>query len=229
MTAPISTTLHRQLESIFDRLAAYYGPQEWWPDPNPFEVVAGALLVQNTAWVNAQTALDNLAAARALSIPSILELGEETLQGLIRPSGYFRQKASKLRAFAEHVQSQYGGDLAEMLGRPLDELRPELIAIWGVGAETADTILLYAARRPAYVVDRYTTRILTRLAASPVGLSHDELRSWLMQAIPPDADKYAEQHALLVVHGKTLCRKTPNCPECPLVSICRYGSGVVVQ
>ena len=228
MTPQAPTGLRRRLTPVFETLAAHFGPQGWWRSADGFEVIAGALLVQNTAWPNAQAALDNLAAVGALSIQGVLRLDEATLQDLVRPSGYYRQKALKLRVFAAYVQDMYGGSLDAMLDRPLDELRAELLALWGVGAETADTILLYAARQPSYVVDRYTARILARLGVVPEGITHDRLRTWLMQAIAPDVERYAEQHALLVRHGKTFCRTTPDCPECPLLGICRYGSGVVL-
>lgn len=192
-------------------------------------MIAGALLVQNTAWANAQAALDNLRAAGALSVAGVLGVSEARLQELVRPSGYYRQKTLKLQTFAAQVRDRHGGRLSEMLGQPMERLRDELLGIWGVGTETADSIILYAARQPSFVVDTYTRRILSRLGLVADDLGAGELRAMLMAAIPPDVDAYAEYHALLVRHGKVFCRRTPRCPECPLGGLCRYGSGVVVR
>ena len=221
--------LGRRLEPLFEALAAHFGPQRWWPAEHSFEMIVGALLVQNTAWVNAQAALDSLRLAGALSVEGILRLDELTLQELIRPSGYFRQKAAKLRTFAEHVRDHHRGSLSAMLNRPMEALRQELLGIWGVGAETADSILLYAARQPSFVVDGYTGRILRRTGLVTDDVSPAALRRWLMDSIPADVAIYAEYHALLVRLGKTFCRKTPGCPECPVLGVCRYGSGVLLR
>ncbi len=225
--APVD--LGRRLEPVFDALARHYGPQRWWPARHSFEMIAGALLVQNTAWTNAQRALDNLRAARALSIEGILRLDDLTLQELVRPSGYFRQKAAKLRSFAQHVRDAHGGELTALLGLPIDDLRLELLSIWGVGAETADSIILYAAHQPSFVVDGYTVRLLSRIGLIDDRTSRRLLRIWLMRAIAPDPRRYAEYHALVVRHGKALCQKTPNCPDCPLLGMCRHGGGVVLR
>lgn len=221
--------LGRRLEPVFDALARHYGPQHWWPARHSFEMIAGALLVQNTAWTNAQRALDNLTAARALSVQGILDLDELTLQELVRPSGYYRQKAAKLRSFARHVRDEHGGELAALLSLPMGGLRRELLSIWGVGAETADAIILYAAQQPSFVVDGYTVRVLSRIGLIEGRTSRRLVRKWLMEAIAPDPRRYAEYHALVVRHGKAPCRKTPDCPECPLLAMCRYGGGVVLR
>ncbi len=222
-------SLARRLAPVFDTLAAHFGRQGWWPAGHDFEMIAGALLVQNTAWANARAALDNLQAAGALSVAGILGAGDARLQELVRPSRYYRQKALKLQAFAGQVRDRHGGRLSEMLDQPMDRLRDELLSIWGVGAETADAIILYAARQPSFVVDAYTRRILTRLGLIADDIGAGELRALLMEGIPPDVDTYAEYHALLVRHGKVFCHKTPRCPECPLSSLCQYGSGVAVR
>ena len=224
-----SVFLGRQLDAIFGALMKQFGRQGWWPARHEFEVVAGALLVQNTTWTNAQAALDNLRAAGKLSVAGVLGIGTDQLQELVRPSGCYRQKARKLQAFAVHVRNQHDGRLSEMLDQPMDLLRNALLGIWGVGEETADSIILYAAQQPSFVVGAYTRRILKRLGLVAGDIRAGELRALLMVAIPPDLAVYSEGHALLVQHGKTFCRKTPRCATCPLVSRCRYGRGSVVH
>ena len=164
---PSPAELAARLEPLLDALAEHFGPQRWWTTTEPFEVIAGALLVQNTAWTGAAKAIENLRAAGALSIEGILGLDELRCQELVRPSGSFRQKTAKLQAFAAHVRDEYDGDLAHMLRAPTEPLRRELLGIWGVGPETADAILLYAARQPSFVADTYTQRALERLGVIP--------------------------------------------------------------
>ena len=225
MTLPAPAELADRLEPLLDALAEHFGPQRWWTDTDPFEVIAGALLVQNTAWTGAAKAIENLRAAGALSIDGILALDELSCQELVRPSGSFRQKTAKLHAFATHVRAAHDGDLHRMLRAPMEPLRRELLGIWGVGPETADAILLYAARQPSFVVDTYTQRSLERLGVIPGGAPRPALRALLLAALPPDAWQLAEAHGLFVRLGKAHCRSTPDCASCPLLMGCRYGSG----
>ena len=192
-------------------------------------MIAGALLVQNTAWTGAAKAIENLRAAGVLSIDGILGLDYLRCQELVRPSGSFRQKTAKLQAFAAHVRDEYDGDLAHMLRAPMAPLRRELLGIWGVGPETADAILLYAARQPSFVADTYTQRALERLGVIPRGVPRAALRTLVLAALPQDAERLAEQHAMFVRLGKAHCRTTPDCAPCPLLLGCRYGSGGSVQ
>lgn len=225
MTLPSPAELADRLEPLLDALAEHFGPQRWWTDTDTFEVIAGALLVQNTAWIGAAKAIENLRAAGALSIDGILALDELRCQELVRPSGSFRQKTAKLHAFAGHVRDEHDGDLDRMLHTPIELLRRELLDIWGVGPETADAILLYAARQPSFVVDTYTQRTLERLGVIPKDMPRAALRALLLEALPADAWRLAEAHGLFVRLGKAHCRSTPDCATCPLLLGCRYGSG----
>lgn len=159
-----------QLLTIYTRLFAAYGPQGWWPGGHdPFEVIVGAILTQSAAWTNVEKALTNLRNAGALTPEALLKLSEEELGRLVRPSGYFQMKARKLQAFARMLQEEAGGDLSRLFAQPLPALRTRLLATYGIGPETADDILLYAARKPVFVVDAYTVRIFRRLGIMPGG------------------------------------------------------------
>ena len=204
-------------------LRAEHGPQEWWPARHSFEMCAGAILVQNTAWVNARRALDNIESRGADSVIGIAMLSQAELAELARPSGYYNQKAAKLAAFCEHVLDSHEGDLGRFLSLPLEQLRGELLGIWGIGAETADAIILYASKQPSFVIDTYTVRLLDRMGIAPADLSRKVLREAVMEVLEPDVRQYAELHALIIQHGKATCRKTPRCEECVLLANCRYG------
>ena len=204
-------------------LRAEYGPQEWWPARHSFEMCAGAILVQNTAWANARSALDNIEARGADSVIGIAMLSQAELADLVRPSGYYNQKAAKLAGFCEHVLDGYEGDLGMFLSLPMERLRKELLGIWGIGAETADAIILYASKQPSFVIDTYTVRLLDRMGIVPADVSRKVLREAVMAALEPEVREYAEFHALIIQHGKATCRKTPRCEECVLLADCRYG------
>jgi endonuclease-3 related protein len=170
---------------VYRRLLAVYGPQGWWPfgsaqdrpgNGDPFEVVVGAILTQNTAWANVERALARLRTAGVLSVDGIRGIDEAALAELIRPSGYFNGKARKLKAFVAMVDAEFGGDLATLLALPLAALRPQLLATHGIGPETADAIALYAAGRPAFVVDAYTRRIADRLGLAPPARTYEGYR-----------------------------------------------------
>ena len=218
-----------RLMATYDQLRAIYGPQGWWPAKHSFEMCAGAILVQNTAWANARRALDNLERNGADSVLGVVALSEVELADLVRPSGYYNQKAAKLAIFCEHVVEQYGADLGSFLALPLDRLRTELLELWGIGEETADSIILYAARKPSFVMDTYTARLLERMGIVPPGTGKTELRAAVMAAIPEDVKLYAEFHALIVQHGKHRCGSTPQCGECSLIASCKFGqtTGIV--
>ena len=243
MNLPSPAELAARLEPLLDALAEHFGPQRWWTTTEPFEVIAGALLVQNTAWTGAAKAIENLRAAGVLSIDGILGLDDLRCQELVRPSGSFRQKTAKLQAFAAHVRDEYDGDLARMLRAPTEPLRRELLGIWGVGPETADAILLYAARQPSFVADTYTQRArelcivpaaaglpLERLGVIPRDVPRAALRTLLLAALPQDAERLAEHDTRCSCgSAKAHCRSTPDCAPCPLLLGCRYGSGGRVQ
>jgi endonuclease-3 related protein len=206
----------RRLLRLYDRLHRRYGPQRWWPARSRFEVVVGAILAQNAAWRNAERAIAQLRRAGALELSTVLTLPPGRLAALLRPSGTFRLKASRLRAFARHVARRHGSRLGRLLARPLPVLRAELRGIPGIGPETADAIALYAAGRPIFVVDAYTRRILARHRLVTPGVDYAAVQALLMTHLPHDPALFNEFHALLVRVGKEHCRTQPRCVGCPL-------------
>jgi endonuclease-3 related protein len=206
------------LREYFDTLSNALGPMNWWPAKTPFEVIVGAILTQSTAWVNVEHALANLRQARMLSPGRMEKVPEERLARLIQPSGYFRQKAKKLKAFVGFLRERHGGSLVRMFRTPTVELRDQLLAVHGIGPETADSILLYAGGHPVFVVDAYTHRILNRHELSSGKTDYAAVQSFFQASLPQDAALYNEFHALLVNVGKNWCRKSrPRCEDCPLL------------
>jgi endonuclease-3 related protein len=226
-------------------LVRRWGGQNWWPAQSRFEVIVGAFLTQNTAWVNVEKAIANLRRARVLSVKGIWEIPLLELEQLVRPSGYFRQKAQRLKTFLHFADTNYGRSLDRMFAQPTEKLRPELLALNGVGPETADSILLYAGNHPVFVVDAYTRRILERHGIIGPKATYEEIRVLIENAIStaepevlevPEpgaeprhavsrmsamrrshiAQHYNEFHALIVKTGNELCRSTPRCDRCPL-------------
>jgi endonuclease-3 related protein len=221
-------SVKNELMQIFDRLAAHFGPLHWWPAETPFEVVVGAILTQNTAWTNVELAIAGLKAAGVLRPEGLRELARDRLEELIRPAGFFRQKARRLQLFVAHLFARCGGDLRSLLAGPLRDVRAELLSLEGIGPETADSILLYAGEHPTFVVDAYTRRLFTRLGILHGTEGYEQIRSLFMVALPEEADLFNEYHALIVEECKTFCRKnTPLCPSCPLLSKCPFGRKVV--
>jgi endonuclease-3 related protein len=206
----------RRVLGLYDRLHRRYGPQCWWPARSRFEVVVGAILTQNAAWRNAARAIARLRAAGALTVPAVLALPPTRLAALLRPSGTFRVKARRLRAFARHVADRHGGRLGRLLALPLPALRAELRGIPGIGPETADAVALYAAGRPIFVVDAYTRRILARHRLVALDADYAQVQALLMAHLPHDPALFNEFHALLVRVGKEHCRIRPRCEGCPL-------------
>jgi len=211
------------LREIYGRLLAAYGPQHWWPADEPFEVIVGAILTQSTAWANVEKAVAGLKAAGALNPHSLHDMPVEQLARLIRPSGYYNAKARKLKSFAERLFEGYDGDLAKLFALDDDSLRRELLSIHGVGEETADSIMLYAARRPSFVIDAYTVRILSRLGIAPPSQTYGACQALFTASLEPDEGLFNEYHALLVRHGKDVCHKQPRCGCCCLASLCQHG------
>ena len=205
------------LSKYFDALFRAHGEQHWWPGRSPFEVIVGAILVQNTSWVNAARAIANLRQAKLLT-PSALEKVPQTkLVRLIRSSGYFRQKARKLKAFVKFLRKEHRGSLAEMSCTPTATLREQLLGVHGIGPETADSILLYAGNRPVFVVDAYTRRILQRHGLATGKESYEEIRGLFEKSLPNDSQLFNEFHALIVHTSKNYCRtRAPLCSQCAL-------------
>ena len=206
----------RILRDMYDRLWAAYGPQHWWPAETPTEVVIGAILTQNTAWKNVTRAIDNLKAADSMTWTSLRQLSEDALAKLIQPSGTYHVKAARLKAFVDHLWQHHDGSLASMLDGDLDDARRRLLAIPGIGPETADAILLYAGNRPSFVVDAYTRRILRRHFVIDAGVGYETVRRLFHEALAPDSQMFNEYHALFVEVGKTHCRTRARCEGCPL-------------
>jgi len=210
------------LTTIYHLLLGRYGERNWWPADSPFEVAVGAILTQNTNWNNVEKAISNLRSANALSCIAICDLSRPKLENLIRPSGFFRQKADRLQLFCCYLRDNYQARLEKLLQQPLQPLREELLAQKGIGPETADSILLYAGSHPSFVVDAYTSRLLSRLGLLNGKEKYAEIRDFFMAQLPSDCALYNEYHALIVIHCKEHCRKRPDCMGCPLASACKY-------
>lgn len=217
------------LLEIYRRLLEAYGPQDWWPAESRFEMIAGAILTQAAAWRNVEMALGNLKSAGICDWSDVDGMPVDSLAELVRPSGYYNAKARKLKAFAACVCQDYGGSLDEMFAADTTTLRRELLAIYGIGPETADDILVYAAGKPSFVVDAYTIRILRRVGFRPMG--RDDYHGWqalFHQELAPDVAVFNEFHALLDQHHKVSCAKNaPRCWSCCLQDICATGKAAV--
>ena len=216
------------LHNYFETLSRSLGPMGWWPGRTPFEVIVGAILTQNTAWTNVEKAITNLRREHLLTPRAIERVPESHLAKLIRPSGYFRQKAKKLKTFVHFLSAEYGGSLTKMFRTPTPELRQQLLDIWGIGPETADSILLYAGQHTVFVVDAYTHRILGRHGLLPNSgrtPDYETVRAFFETRLPRNTQLYNEFHALLVNVGKNWCRtRNPRCEQCPLKSHLPTGS-----
>ena len=214
--------LRRQLTEVYRLLLDRYGPQRWWPADDPFEVIVGAILTQSAAWGNVEKAMLNLKQAGALTPVSLRKLPLDKLAELIYPSGYYNAKALKIKSFVEHLGDAHQDSLEKLFSLDIASLRRELLNIHGIGPETADSIILYAARKPIFVIDAYTRRILSRLRLSPPRDDYSAFQKLFMQNLPADEKLFNEYHALLVRHGKEVCKKAPLCAQCCLRGICLY-------
>jgi len=217
-------SLGQALTDIYRRLFDRFGPQHWWPADGPFEVIVGAILTQSAAWSNVEKAIANLKAADVLSPAKLRRLQLPKLAGLVRPCGYYNAKALKLKSFVFWLGNHYHDDLDSLFATGTDELRQELLSIHGIGRETADSILLYAAGKPIFVVDAYTRRILGRIGLVPQKDSYADYQALFMEHLPPDAGVFNEYHALLVRLGKDFCRRRPLCNQCCLKDICQLAT-----
>lgn len=216
-TVPLAPVV--DLQTYYDALFSAYGPQHWWPGRSAFEVIIGAILTQNTSWTNVEPAIRNLRREKLLTPRAIEAVSSARLARLLRSSGYFRQKAKKLKYFVHFLRSEYGGSLTKMFRTPTAVLREKLLAVHGIGPETADSILLYAGEHPVFVVDAYTRRLLERHALAAPEQSYEEIQRLFERSTPRDAPLYNEFHALIVRTGKEYCRaRNPRCSECPLHS-----------
>ncbi|OQA29369.1 MAG: Endonuclease III [Verrucomicrobia bacterium ADurb.Bin345] len=207
------------LYRVYRDLHRHFGPQHWWPGRTRLEIIVGAILTQNTAWSNVERAIRNLRKARALNLESLHRVPLETLAEWIRPAGYFRVKARRIRSFTTLACEQFGGDLRRLFALETAPLREILLAVNGIGPETADSILLYAAERPVFVVDAYTRRFLLRHRWIGARATYDEMAGLFTAQLSRDVALYNEYHALIVALGKNRCKARPRCEGCPLESL----------
>jgi len=214
------------LQVAYRRLLEHYGRQNWWPGDSPFEVMVGAVLVQNTNWQNAARAIETLKDEGLLAPDALVAAAQEELQELIRPAGYFRQKAARLQSLARFVTDNYGGSLEAMFAEEFTTLRAGLLSINGIGPETADSILLYAGGLPTFVIDTYTHRVVKRHGWAAADADYHALKEHFENALDRDAALFNEYHALLVRVGKEHCRTAPRCEGCPLAELLPEGGPV---
>jgi endonuclease-3 related protein len=217
--------LRTKLLEIFARLETAYGPQHWWPGETPFEVIVGAILTQSAAWTNVEKCITNLKAKDVLSPRALREAPLEDLAQLVFPSGYYNVKAGKVKAFVSWLGERHNDSLEALFAREVPELREELLRVHGIGEETADSILLYAANKPIFVIDAYTRRIMDRVFAKSVGRTYADYQDVFMKHLPQDEKLFNEYHALFVRHGKERCKKKPQCGDCCLHELCASSAG----
>ena len=218
--------ISKELIALYRALYRSFGPQHWWPGDTSFEVMAGAVLTQNTAWGNVEKAITNLKRQRLLTPSRLASVSSDRLASLIRPCGYFNIKTRRLTNLLVLVRDHYRGSLKRMFADDPEELRKSLLGVNGIGPETADSILLYAAKKPAFVVDAYTRRILARHGFISYNAEYHEVQRLFTENLPKDTGLYNEFHALIVRVGKERCRKrNPLCSECPLESLLPRRSG----
>jgi endonuclease-3 related protein len=214
------------LPAWYEALLAAHGHRGWWPGKSRTEVILGAILTQNTAWTNVETALAMLRAAGLLDFVSLQRVPEVELASHLRSSGAFRQKARKVLAFLQTLDETAGGSLARMARIPTPELRADLLGTWGIGPETADCILLYAFRRPIFVVDAYTRRVLARHGLQRENAPYAEVQALFHDALPTDPDLWSDYHAQFVRLGQEHCRRAaPRCDGCPLEPFLQRKTG----
>ena len=214
-----------KLNQMYELVEDAFGPQHWWPGETPFEVMVGAVLTQNTNWTNVEKAISNLKSRGLLSPEKLHELPVEELAELIRPAGYYNVKAGRLKNLIDWLFGEFDGDLERMFALSVSDLRERLLGVKGVGRETCDSIILYAAAKPTFVVDAYTCRVLLRHDLIDEDADYEEIKDVFESDLPADVRLFNEFHALLVRVGKAFCRKKPRCSECPLSVMFEAGSG----
>ncbi len=213
--------MQAKFETIFKRLSAAFGPQHWWPGDTPFEIIVGAILTQNTSWTNVEKAIANLKRAHLLTPQRLHAASTTEITALVRPSGYYNLKALKLKAFVHFLFEAHHGRLVHLWASDVSALRDVLLGVYGIGPETADSIIMYAEDKPIFVVDAYTRRIAARLGLATETATYDDLQHLFMHNLPLDASLFNEYHALLVMLGKKYCKKTTSvCNSCPLRDLC---------
>ena len=243
---------------VYEKLYGNFGPQGWWPitkkgkkypgyyplsysrkkDSEKFEICLGAILTQNTSWKNVEKALFNLTANKLIDVKKINAISKNRLARLIRPSGYYNQKAGRIKGFAKYILNKYGTNISLLFKNSAEQARNELLSLSGIGPETADSMLLYAANRTVFVVDTYTIRAGKRLGwfgtekncyvvlSSNKDKNYKNIQAFFHNYLPVSYKIYNEFHALIVELGKNYCRKKPICIKCPLKAFCKYFKGI---
>ena len=217
-----SQSISQMLLDIYRQLMACYGAQYWWPAEEPFEIIVGAILTQSAAWGNVEKAIANLKSAEALSPKALRQLPLSEVATLIHPCGYYNAKALKLKSFAHWLGEHYDDSLSKLFANDTEHLRQQLLSIHGIGQETADSIILYAASKPIFVIDAYTRRIINRIGLAPDDNSYAGYQVLFMDNLPTDVGLFNEYHALLVYLAKDACRHRPLCHQCCLNNVCHF-------
>jgi len=217
----VASRINQVLKEMFDILYAAFGAQNWWPAETELEMMVGAILTQNTNWNNVEKAIENLRMRDLLSVAGLRDIPISLLAEYIRPAGYYNMKARRLKNLLGLIEEEHGGDIDAFFSLDADTLRAELLSVRGIGRETADSIVLYGAGKPLFVVDTYTYRIFARHGIIQEEAGYDELQSLFMDNLPHDVELFKEFHALIVRTGKLYCKKKPLCPPCPLNTISR--------
>lgn len=214
----------QNLKEIYNLLFAHFGPRNWWPAESDLEIIVGAILTQNVSWKNTATAIENLKEKGLLSIEGIKNVPLEELARAIKSTRYHTVKAKKLKAFVTFLEEKHQGSLEKLFDQPLELLRRELLSVYGIGEETADSIILYAGRKPIFVVDAYTKRIFQRLGVFPAKISYKEMQEYFQENLPREVQLYNEYHALIVGLGNKFCsNQKPRCTDCPLREACQLS------
>ncbi|PIQ88548.1 MAG: endonuclease [Candidatus Omnitrophica bacterium CG11_big_fil_rev_8_21_14_0_20_42_13] len=207
----------KRLNEIYKRLFSYFGRQYWWPGNSKFEIVLGAILTQNTNWINVEKAINNLKKGKALSAKKVFDMPIDKLALMIKPAGYFNLKAKRLKNFINLLFAEYAGRLSALFNQDLTALRQSLLSVNGIGEETADSIILYAAGLPVFVVDAYTKRVFSRHKFIAHSASYAETQKFFMENLSGNVRMFNEFHALIVRLGKEFCLKNkPRCGLCPI-------------
>ena len=209
------------LTEIYDSLFKSFGKQYWWPGDTDFEVVVGAILTQNTNWTNVEKAIKNIKTAKVFTLKKLYQINEDNLAELIKPSGYFNVKAKRLKNFLEWLFTNYNGSLTKLFKQDCAILREQLLSVNGIGRETADSIILYAAKKPTFVVDAYTKRVLVRHGLITEDYNYEAIKAVFEENLPKEVSFYNEYHALIVRVGKYYCKPKMRCEECPLKDVYR--------
>lgn len=221
----------KTLSAMYEAMRGRFGPREWWPSTagrhsaaGKLEICVGAILTQNTNWGNVEKAIANLLGARCMRIEKLHALSHERLAEWIRPAGYFNVKAKRLKHFVSHVHANWGGDIEALLAQPVEPLREELLGVNGVGPETADSMILYAADKPTFVVDAYTGRIFRRHKLIRENANYMDIKTFCESHLPEDVALWNDYHAQLVETGKCYCKPRARCENCPLAKFPHDGS-----